>query len=152
MMNWMKETYRSNSAAHTYYFGFILAGLLYVVAGMNFDELSAYFKMDRASSARGGFAKIRIKAKASELKALAEKALLLGAETLLMDDHWNKGEMFEKIITERFAGQAWVKDSVPYFVAGDAEINGKQVQIKLNGAELTNERILQKYFPNLLPQ
>ena len=152
MMNWMKETYHKTSAADEYWFGFVVAGMLYVMTGMTFEEISTFFKMDRASSARGGFAKIRIKAKAAELKALTEKALLLGAESLLMDDHWNKGEMFEKIITERFAGQVWVKDSVPYFIAGDAEINGKQVQIKLNGAELTNEKILQKYFPELLPQ
>ena len=44
MTNWMTETYNKNSAAHTYYFGFVLAGLLYVVAGMTFAELSAYFR------------------------------------------------------------------------------------------------------------
>ena len=146
MMNWMKETYHKNSAASEYWFGFVVAGMLYVMTGMTFEELSVFFKMDRASTAKGGFKKIRIKAKAAELKALAEKAVLLGTENLLIDEHWNKGEMLEKIITERFAGQAWVKDSVPFFVAGDAEINGKQVQIKLNGAELTNEKILMKYF------
>ena len=152
MTNWMTETYNKNSAAHTYYFGFVLAGLLYVVTGMTFDELSAYFKNDRASTAKGGFKKIRIKANTADLKALLPKAVLLGSADLLLDDHWNKGEMFEKIITEQFAGEKWVKDSVPFFVAGDATINGEQVQIKLNGAELTNEKILGKYFPELLPR
>lgn len=145
MMNELTTAYNKNSAAHSYWFGFILAGLLYVVAGMNFDELSAYFKNDRASSARGGFRKIRIRATAPELKALLPKALLIGSADLLLDDHWNKGEMFEKIITERFAGEKWVKDSVPFFVDGDATINGVKVQIKLNGAELTNEKILARY-------
>ena len=147
MMNWMKETYHKNSAANEYWFGFVVAGMLYVMTGMSFEELAAFFKMDRASTAKGGFAKIRIKARAAELKALAAKAILIGSENLLMDEHWNKGEMLEKIITERFAGREWVKDSVPFFVAGDVEINGKQVQIKLNGAELTNEKILKRYFP-----
>ena len=147
MMNWMKETYHKNSAASEYWFGFVVAGMLYVMTGMTFEELAAFFKMDRASTAKGGFAKIRIKARAAELKALAAKAILIGSENLLMDEHWNKGEMLEKIITERFAGREWVKDSVPFFVAGDVEINGKQVQIKLNGAELTNEKILRRYFP-----
>lgn len=147
MMNWMKETYHKNSAASEYWFGFVVAGMLYVMTGMSFEELAAFFKLDRASTAKGGFQKIRIKAKAAELKALAAKAVLLGSENLLMDEHWNKGEMLEKIITERFAGREWVKDSVPFFVAGDVEINGKQVQIKLNGAELTNEKILRRYFP-----
>jgi hypothetical protein len=146
MMNWMTETYNKNSAAHTYYFGFVLAGLLYVITGMTFDELSAYFKNDRASTAKGGFAKVRIKATVADLKALLPKAVLLGCADLLLDDHWNKGEMFEKIITEMFTSETWVKDSVPFFVDGDATINGVKVQIKLNGAELTNEKILRKYF------
>ena len=145
MTNWMTESYNKNSTAHSYWFGFIFAGLLYVVAGMTFTELSAYFKNDRASTAKGGFRKIRIKALSGDLKALLPRAILLGTADLLLDDHWNKGEMFEKLITERFAGQVWVKDSVPFFLAGDAVINGEQVQIKLNGAELTNEKILRKY-------
>ena len=145
MTNELTTAYNKNSAAHSYWFGFILAGLLYVVAGMNFDELSAYFKNDRASSAKGGFRKVRIRATAPELKALLPKALLIGSADLLLDDHWNKGEMFEKIITERFAGEKWVKDSVPFFVDGDATIDGVKVQIKLNGAELTNEKILARY-------
>ena len=146
MTNWMTETYNKNSAAHTYYFGFVLAGLLYVVAGMTFTELSAYFKNDRASTAKGGFAKVRIRATSADLKALLPKALLLGSEDLLADGHWNKGEMFEKIVTETYTAEKWVKDSVPFFKAGDANINGEEVQIKLNGAELTNEKILKKYF------
>ena len=145
MTNWMTETYNKNSAAHTYYFGFVLAGLLYVVAGMTFTELSAYFKMDRASTAKGGFRKIRIRANSADLKALLPKALLIGSADLLNDPHWNKGEMFEKIITEMFTADKWVKDSVPFFLAGDAVIGGENVQIKLNGAELTNEKILTRY-------
>jgi hypothetical protein len=145
MKNEMTTAYNANAAAHSYWFGFILAGLLYVVAGMDFDALSAYFKNDRASSAKGGFRKVRIRATSAELKALLPKALLLGSADLLMDDHWNKGEMFEKIITERFTGEKWVKDSVPFFVDGDATINGVKVQIKLNGAELTNEKILTRF-------
>ena len=146
MKNWMTETYRANAAAHVYYFGFVLAGLLYVVAGMTFDELSVYFKADRASSSRGGFAKIRIRATSADLKVLAPIATLLGSADLLNDPHWNKGEMFEKVITERFTATEWVKDNVPFFKAGDVEINGEQVQVKLNGAELTNEKILKRYF------
>lgn len=144
-MTTMMTAYNKNSASHIYYFGFIVAGLLYVMTGMTFDELSAYFKMDRASTAKGGFRKIRIKANSADLKALLPKALLLGSADMLTDDHWNKGEMFEKVITERFTSEKWVKDSVPFFLAGDAVINGENVQIKLNGAELTNEKILKRY-------
>ena len=145
MTNAMTTAYNKNSASHIYYFGFIVAGLLYAVTGMTFDELSAYFKNDRASSKRGGFAKIRIKANSADLKALLPKALLIGSADLLNDPKWNKGEMFEKIITEMFTTEKWTKDSVPFHLAGDAVINGENVQIKLNGAELTNEKILTRY-------
>ena len=146
MTNWMTETYNKNSAAHIYYFGFVLAGLLYVVTGMTFAELSAYFKMDRASSARGGFAKVRIRATAADLKALLPKAVLLGSEDLLTEVTANRGDGFERVIVERYTTEKWVKNSVPFFKAGDATINGEEVQIKLNGAELTNEKILRRYF------
>lgn len=146
MTNWMTETYNKNSAAHSYWFGFILSGLVYVVCGMTFDELSAYFKADRASSAKGGFAKIRIRATVPELKALLPKAVLLGTENILMDSKWNRGDMLEKAIVERFTAEQWAKNSTPFFLDGDATIDGIKVQIKLNGAELTNEKILRKYF------
>ena len=146
MTNWMTETYNKNSAAHTYYFGFVLAGLLYVVAGMTFTELSAYFKMDRASTAKGGFAKVRIRATVEDLKGLLPKATLLGSESLLTEAVKNRGDGFEKVIVERYTAEKWARNSVPFFKAGDANINGEEVQIKLNGAELTNEKILKRYF------
>ena len=145
MTNELTTAYKNNTAAHIYYFGFIVAGLLYVVTGMTFDELSAYFKNDRAATSHGGFRKIRIKANSADLKALLPKALLIGSADLLNDPHWNKGEMFEKIVVEMFTANKWTKDSTPFFLAGDAVINGENVQIKLNGAELTNEKILTRY-------
>jgi len=149
MTNWMTETYDKTSAAHCYYFGFVFAGLLYVVTGMTFEEISAYFKSDRASSKKGGFAKVRIRANSADLKALLPKALLLGDASLLLNETYNKGDMFEKVIVERFTTEKWVKNSTPYFLDGDATINGVKVQIKLNEAELTNEKILRKHFPAL---
>ena len=36
------------------------------------------------------------------------------------------------------------KDSVPFYVEGDLEIDGRQVQIKFNGAQIVVERTLKK--------
>ena len=58
----------------------------------------------------------------------------------------NRGDGFEKVIVERYTAEKWARNSVPFFKAGDATINGEEVQIKLNGAELTNEKILKRYF------
>ena len=146
IINWMLATYHTNSAADEYWFGFVLNHMLYVVCGLSFDELAVTFKADRASSKRGGFLKIRIKATTAILATFADRAVCLGSEDLLNLAGYNKGEAFEKIITERYIAEKWAKNSVPFWVDGDATINGKKVQIKLNGAELTNEKTLRKYF------
>jgi hypothetical protein len=115
---------------------------LYAVK-LNFEELSRFFKLDRASSKRGGFAKIRIKLTSKDRAELSENAELIGAESLLTaDPKHNKGENFERELTERWTAETWVKDSVPFWVKGDITVNGEEIQVKLDGAELTNEKIL----------
>ena len=141
-MNEMTITYARKTAAHKYALGFIYEGRLYVVV-LSFAELSRFFKLDRASSKRGGFAKIRIKLTAKDRAELSATAELIGAESLLTaDPAHNKGENFERELTERWTNESWVKDSVPFWVAGDIRVNGVEIQVKLDGAELTNERTL----------
>ena len=146
MMDWMMETYHKNSPADEYWFGFVINHMLYLVCGMSFEELACYFKMDRASTAKGGFAKIRIRATVGDLKALLPRAILLGSENLLTEAVKNKGDGLEKIVVERWTAEKWVKNSTPFFADGDVTVNGKKVQVKLNGAELTNEKILRRHF------
>lgn len=141
-MTEMKTAYCNRSAAHKYALGFVFKGRLYVVT-LSFAELSRFFKLDRASSKRGGFAKIRIKLTSKDRAELSETAELIGAESLLTaDPAHNKGENFERELTERWTSETWVKDSVPFWVAGDIRVNGEEIQVKLDGAELTNERAL----------
>jgi len=141
-MTEMMNAYSARSAAHTYALGFVEGHNLYAVK-LSFAELSKYFKLDRASSKRGGFAKIRIKLTAKDRAELSATAELIGAENLLSKDSaHNKGENFERELTERWTAETWVKDSVPFWVAGDIRVDGVEVQVKLDGAELTNERTL----------
>ena len=141
-MTEMMNAYNARSASHTYALGFVEAHNLYAVK-LSFEELARFFKLDRASSKRGGFAKIRIKLTAKDRAELSATAELLGAEDLLTaDPHYNKGENFERELTERWTAETWVKDSVPFWVAGDIRVDGVEVQVKLDGAELTNERTL----------
>ena len=143
-MTEMKVAYYARSAAHKYALGFVFGGNLYVIT-LSFAELARFFKLDRASSKRGGFAKIRIKLTSAERAELAQTAELLGAESLLTaDPAHNKGENFERELTERWTSETWVKDSVPFWVAGDIRVNGEEIQIKLDGAELTNEKLLSR--------
>ena len=141
-MTEMMNAYSARSAAHTYALGFVEGHNLYAVK-LSFTELARFFKLDRASSKRGGFAKIRIKLTAKDRAELSATAELIGAESLLTaDSKHNKGENFERELTERWTSETWVKDSVPFWVAGDIRVNGVEIQVKLDGAELTNERTL----------
>ena len=140
----MAKEYSVHSAAHVYALGFVHNGKLYA-AKLSFAELSRFFKLDRASSKRGGFAKIRIKLTAADRAELSATAELIGAEDLLTaDPAHNKGENFERELTERWTSETWVKDSVPFWVAGDIRVDGIEIQIKLDGAELTNEKLLSR--------
>ena len=67
---------------------------------------------------------------------------LCSVEELKADAKHNAGENFERIITETLTDELWVKDSVPFWVKGDINVNGEEIQIKLDGAELTNEKTL----------
>ncbi len=70
-------------------------------------------------------------------------AICLGNEDIL-NGKYNRGVEFERIISE-MNGQAFRgKDNVPFYVEGDLEINGKQVQIKFNGAQIVAERTLKR--------
>ena len=141
-MTEMMNAYNARSAAHTYALGFLFDRNLYAVR-LSFEELSRFFKLDRASSKRGGFAKIRIKLTAKDRAELSATAELIGAEDLLTADKaHNKGENFERELTERWTSETWVKDSIPFWVAGDIRVDGIEIQVKLDGAELTNERTL----------
>ena len=138
----MEIRYNTVTAAHVYALGFVYRHELYA-ARMGWEEIRRYFKLDRASSKRGGFAKIRIKLNKQDRAELAKTAELIGAESLLTaDPAHNKGENFERELTERWTAETWVKDSVPFWVAGDIRVDGVEIQVKLDGAELTNERTL----------
>ena len=140
----MEIAYNARSAAHLYALGFILNNILFVVK-LSFEELRNYFKLDHTSAKRGGYAKIRIRLTAEDRATLSAKAENLGtAELLTADKKHNKGENFERILTELWTDEKWVKDSVPFWMAGDIRVNDEEIQIKLDGAELTNEKTLAK--------
>jgi hypothetical protein len=151
MMNfWMVIAYELVSVADEYWFGFIVDHVVYLVKDIPFTTLARFFKKDRASSKRGGFQKIRIKATADELRELIPMAVRMGDESIL--ENKNKGTALEDLLKVQIPEATWSKDSTPFWVAGDMQLNGKEIQIKLNGAELTNEKVFQNNFPELLPR
>ena len=150
MFNLLIAAYIAVTAATEYWFGFTYDHKVYVVTGLTFADLLPLLRIEKAAASKGGHSKIRIKARVGELAALLPRARLLGPETILNDPKWNSGIKFEQIVTERVAGQKWSRDSVPFWIAGDLELNGTQIQVKFNGAELTNEKTIRNHFPALL--
>lgn len=143
--NEMIARYNALAVATAYIIGFVLDGMLYYTMSAHIAD--EFLKLDRMSSKRGGWAKIRVKLTSADRKALVAcgKAIMLGSADLLNTaDKYNKGERFERIITETLAGETWTKDSVPFNVAGDITLNGEEVQVKFDGAELTNEKTLMR--------
>lgn len=141
----MINRYNALAVATAYIIGFVLNGMLYYVMSEHINPI--YLKYDRMSSKRGGWAKIRVRLSSNDRKSLVASgnAVAVGSANLLdTNDQYNKGERFERIITETLTTEKWVKDSVPFNVAGDITLNGQQVQIKFDGAELTNEKMLHR--------
>lgn len=137
--------YNKTAFAHLYIMGFRLNGLIYfvIVKAQTLDHLT---KLDKAS--RGAGYSLRFKPN----KAQKNMMMSLGAEPLCSEkffeelvemSKYNRGEVFEKLITEHF-GQTWVKDNVPYTVAGDIEIDGIAYQIKFEKATFITEAQMMK--------
>ncbi len=143
----MQRKYNKHSAADEYWFAFIYDAKVYFIKLKHIPR--KYMRLTHAASSRGGYAKIKLYIPTSDREEAVEngKAIYLCDESDLYDDlGHNLGENVERIITEKYTNETWVKDSVPFWLSGDIEFEGKQIQIKFNQAELTNERTLIRNF------
>lgn len=141
--NEMLNAYKALTAADAYIIGFIHNASLYCVL---IDELPLeMLSQTHMSSKRGGYAKIRIRLNSALRMKLMRKAIKLGSTTMLdTNDKYNNGDRFERIIVETLTNQTWEKNSIPFYEDGDVTLAGHKIQIKFDGAELTNERILKR--------
>ena len=137
----MVRFYNSKAYTHKYIFGINFQGNIYMVKTTS--ELLAYvLKLDKAS--RGAGYQLRFKPN-NNIRAMlmAEGATLIcSAEMfnqLVSESKYNKGEVFEKLVTEYF-GQTWEKDNVPFTEDGDLTVNGTAYQIKFESASFINEK------------
>ena len=135
--------YNRIAGAHKYIVGFVKAGRVYYVV-LTWAELTRLLRDDRESSKRGGAFKLRVRVDKMQAAAwlASGRAIELCDVSELAAGKYNKGENFERVITELLTEEVWIKDNVPFYVKGDINVNGEEIQIKLDGAELTNERTL----------
>ena len=144
----MIDRYNELSYTHNYIFGLAFNGNIY--ATFTDESVLPYVcTLDKASSKNGGGYSLRYKpnkAQKTTLFANSEKTFIVCSveyfNEMVETTKYNKGEIFEKLITEYF-GMKWEKDNVPFTEGGDIEINGKAFQIKYEKATFTNEKFLQ---------
>ena len=136
----MIRNYRKFSVADSYILGFIYDKMLYM---LEVAEIAPRFlNVEEASRNQGENLRLRLK-KAHKASLMKKQPICLGSADCLVADKYNKGEIFEKLVTEYF-GQEWKKDTVPFYVDGDLNVNGKKIQIKLDSATLMNTKQLKK--------
>lgn len=140
--NTMIKNYRKFSAANAYILGFEYKHNIYCIM---IDEIPPrYMQVERESSKKGGSRKLQLRLHKDHKEQLIRKgATLIGNENMLKGEY-NKGVEFERIIFEMNGQTFRGKDNVGFWVEGDIEINGKQVQIKLNGAQIVVETTLER--------
>ena len=143
VFNSLIEGYERHSFTNSYIFGFTYAGNIWYVETTS-KLLPMISKLDKAS--RGAGYTLRFKPdRQQKLLLMAQGARTLCSkeffEDLVKDSKYNKGEIFEKLITE-MNGQEWTKDKEPFWTDGDLTVNGKAFQIKFEKATFTNEKTL----------
>ena len=138
----MIKNYRKFSAANAYILGFEYKHSIYYI--MVNEIPPRYMTVERESSKKGGAQKLQLRLKKAYKEQLIRKgAIYMGGEEILIGEY-NKGVEFERLISE-MNGQAFRgKENVGFWVEGDLEINGLQVQVKFNGAQIVVEKTLER--------
>ena len=142
LLNHMIEKYNTLAYTHEYIFGFSYKGNIYQ-AFVSSSFLSSILTLDRAS--RGAGCSLRF-CPTNDIKvALLPYSEVLCSEKFFNEQIeasiYNKGEIFEKLVTESF-GQEWTKDNVPFYEGADITANGIAYQIKFEKATFANEKSL----------
>ena len=140
LFNKMVEFYNSKAYTHNYIFGFNYKGNVYMVKTTS--KILAYvLKLDKASRGKGYSLRFKPNNTIREM-LLAEGAELICSvemfKSLVADSKYNKGEIFERLVTEWF-GQEWEKDNVPFTDDGDLTVDGIAYQIKYEQATFITE-------------
>lgn len=138
----MIRQYRRFSAAEAYIIGFEYKHTVYAV--MVDEIMPRFMRVEHESSTKGGAAKLQLRLPNKYKEQLLRKgAVALGGEDILVGEY-NKGVEFERLISEMHGQTFRGKESVGFWVEGDIEIDGRQIQVKFNGAQIVVERTLHR--------
>ena len=135
----MFANYEKFNKAEKYIIGFSHKGNIYMkmVDHLDLDMIT----LESASKNQG--TSLRFRPKSAHKAQMILESICLGSIEMILDQKYNKGEMFEKVITEYY-GQEWVKDTIPFHKAGDLNLNGIEIQIKFEKAALCTSKTIEK--------
>ena len=139
----MVKRYNENAFTHNYIYGITYKGVVYMIHD-DATDMVLITKLDKAS--RGAGYALRFKpTKEQKTYLMAKGAVAICSkeffEAEVANSKYNKGEIFEKMITEYY-GQQWEKDSVPFTEDGDITVDGIAYQIKFEAASFCTEKSL----------
>ena len=134
------DRYNAVAYTHEYVWGFTYKKNVYMTI-TDATVMPFVTCLDKAS--RGAGYALRFCPNTQQKVALLPYATLLCSEAyfneVVADSKYNKGEIFEKMVTEHF-GQTWEKDNVPFTEDGDITVDGTAYQIKFQKATFCNEK------------
>lgn len=141
----MLNRYDNLAFTHNYILGFAYKGNIYR-ATVKSNILANVLTLDKAS--RGaGYALRFCPTNAIKVALLPFATLMCSVKYFnetVADSIYNKGEIFEKMVTEEF-GQTWEKDNIPFTEAGDIAVGNKAYQIKFEKATFITEKSLARF-------
>ena len=130
--------YIARDASDALILGFCYEGTAYTIRLPEVPE--RFVKLSRSSSShKRGMQTLRLRLTVTDKEELiAAGAEIFGKAEILHDPKLNKGQMLEKIVTER-AGQVWKPNNKPFWEGGDVVIDGVDYQVKFEEATLATE-------------
>lgn len=138
--------YNELSYTHNYIYGFTFKNMVYMVF-TTADIMPYVLKLDKASR-DSGYALRFCPTTAQKVFLLSKGAEPICSkeffETTAQNSKYNRGEIFEKMVTEKFH-QVWKKDNIPFTKDGDITINEIAYQIKFEKATFINEKTLARF-------
>lgn len=136
MKDELLRIYVETTAANRTVFGFEYQKRVYMAI---LDAIPAqWVKLAKESSKRGGENKLRLEVNKTEKAKLLRKAVMVGTLDIINTIKGNKGDSWEKWVTEHYK-QVWSKKTTPYYEDGDITVCGERLQIKWENATLANE-------------
>ena len=140
--NTMIRQYRRFSAADGYVLGFEYKHTVYAI--MVDEIMPRFMRVEKESSKKGGAQKLQLRITKNFKEQLIRKGATALGGTEILSGQYNKGVEFERIISEMNGQTFRGKENVGFWIEGDLEIDGKQIQVKFNGAQIVVERTLHR--------